>query len=1156
MKKLYINNKQLTISDEISFPFTQTVNDLDDISVIGLMASKSISIPRCSNNDEIFGYICQINRIAISDYDNKIGVSFNQTKKANYTLFEDSVKKSEGIVKIINISDTEYTIELYDKLIEILEDFEGDKITGTGFLSELDIIISGGTTFSMEATALNVKNNLINTEVKPCFNISDFKSAGTDILVNYVPISGSTYPRVNTISSEITPIQFRTLKNWELEYAVPLLTVFRSINDKYNNIIEIDTLLETLFSDVHFNMGKPKSKTFTNKYTSVGGQLGIYGNNNHFNRSWGPLLGTKSMVSELVINDSGSTNLLQDNGKYTIKLPFNMMFNFVSYDTATSTNYLSVYNGVQYLPNLTHGTKFGELFVDVYVQSFDPDDHDWPYVRSSKTRVLVPLFANVNTTIYKNSLGKVYRVDVNDTMEISVDYYPKFNPYANENYFMFDFTNLWENTVLFRRLNYHYFYPTLHTSIYNTNIEHSALEFRTGDILNGQSLYPNISIKDFIISVAKYFNLGLMNNDGKLKIHYKQYTLSNDVPLLEVNDMQVNNFDFSILRLSSDYSSDEIFEEYEKITKKAYCEQIINTGYNIKSSEKEIKFNAFVPSLMKDTNYYAYSDFCQYKNNGQSRSSFGNTKGGENKVQLGFINIQNEDISVADDTYYEANMSDNGYYVPTQTKWLMVNEHITYYESEDKYYYPKTSYAGQSRLLNSFNTFSPYKFNSNNEIIQSLEMNKPDFNYANITDEQYSSGTTHYQTYFKKIVNDIYDVDTHILNVRMYINKNIDIYSIINYRNSLYKIKEISEYDPTKSGLYDVKLLRVKDITNYGIPEQPDQYTLSLDLTYDYMLNGDKIAYYPLFQGGYSEISASFGDMSGFSYISNVVPNELDDYYYISPYTHFKEYSSITKVVNDNDIYLKLENNYIQYKESTTDGYEYRIVPFDDTSIIHLETGVTSGAWLFEYDPPLELAISGDTTKIESFNLFMPRMTNLSFWNDNYSYAKIGFEMFFNTSGGNETFTPYFRAKFGMIEIYESSVVMEPYYVYLGVDSGSVWTENVVYTDINSGQYTRLSFDAILYLGTPISGLTFNDLNVKLLSAGNAANFNGYDWAMSFTGNYDDTIYASGTTVGDIVITDVADYSTIYYTELINNGNPPITVELSKIQVDYQYNLT
>ena len=70
-KQLYINNKRLVIDEEQTyFPFSYKINTLEDVSIIGVPVSKTVTIPRCSQNDEIFGYIGELTRKTVGYTDN------------------------------------------------------------------------------------------------------------------------------------------------------------------------------------------------------------------------------------------------------------------------------------------------------------------------------------------------------------------------------------------------------------------------------------------------------------------------------------------------------------------------------------------------------------------------------------------------------------------------------------------------------------------------------------------------------------------------------------------------------------------------------------------------------------------------------------------------------------------------------------------------------------------------------------------------------------------------------------------------------------------------------------------------------------------------------------------------------------------------------
>ena len=62
---------------------------------------------------------------------------------------------------------------------------------------------------------------------------------------------------------------------------------------------------------------------------------------------------------------------------------------------------------------------------------------------------------------------------------------------------------------------------------------------------------------------------------------------------------------------------------------------------------------------------------------------------------------------------------------------------------------------------------------------------------------------------------DKYNSNTHILSVKAYVDKPLDVSKIYNYKNSYYIISSIVEYDPTQPGIYELKLMRVNNPNNY-----------------------------------------------------------------------------------------------------------------------------------------------------------------------------------------------------------------------------------------------------------------------------------------------------------------------------------------------------
>jgi len=63
MKQLIINGDLCLINDSQYFPFTYKISDLEEINIINFPSTKTVELPRNSQNDEIFGHIAEITRI-------------------------------------------------------------------------------------------------------------------------------------------------------------------------------------------------------------------------------------------------------------------------------------------------------------------------------------------------------------------------------------------------------------------------------------------------------------------------------------------------------------------------------------------------------------------------------------------------------------------------------------------------------------------------------------------------------------------------------------------------------------------------------------------------------------------------------------------------------------------------------------------------------------------------------------------------------------------------------------------------------------------------------------------------------------------------------------------------------------------------------------
>ena len=790
MKSLYINNKRVALDSDTYFPFTRKVSVLDDFNIIGLPSSKTISLKRCQQNDEIFGYIAEITRYAIDNTDNLIGVSFSQIAKTSYTLMDDSEVISEGIIVITNITNDGYEIELYDKLIDLIETFGSED----GYLSELQLVLGSGAYLGY-CNAQTIKTlSDANGELKVLANINTEETFDDAVVF-------TTTTTMATLPSPLTKLQFGTLKPYDFEYAVPLSTIVRSINGPFNNAIEMDATVSTLFDGVHMILGSPRAVKQSVVYTCPSNAIGgSFGNTSGLSNSRHPLE---------FKNTSGSW-IGTKNGTYSMNLPFTLTFY-----PDTTPEYWGSRKGrptSALIGAMPDGTYYGDLTVDVYLASYDGGTLKHTGVKSAMNIKMV----QGDNTEWESVSGDVTKLTVSGYFPFTTEYYPELtNPLYNT-YIIVDVSRLFSSPSAF--LPFHGFGVGVNFSLIKSIDETYKVNFnskgdvRSGIVVSGQNLFPKVTIKDFLIKAAKYFNLGISNNGGNILLHKKTYSTSPNTLLVdEITGLEVNNFDFSRLVLKSKQPTSSILSEYVENTKKSWAEQVINTGYKIRTSKKEIDFGAGIPVLLNDYSAYGYGSFGSYNNSGYSRVNNGLTIGLKDDINFCYIQKNEQILWVADDSLYEAGMVAGA----TQVKFGLYNEKVKY--SGGVFIQPVEDIGVGSRQLNGYYTASPYTI-VDGVITKSLDLNKPEYNFANIPDANYPESTTVYQTFHEKLLQDMYDINSHILNVSIYIDNELDIYNIYNYKNVNYIISEIVEYDPTEPGIYEVKLLKVKDVNNYITP--------------------------------------------------------------------------------------------------------------------------------------------------------------------------------------------------------------------------------------------------------------------------------------------------------------------------------------------------
>lgn len=790
MVQLYINNQQVIIDENIYFPFTKKVIDFENPTIINFEGSKTITIKRCVENDDVFGNIAEITRITYGFEDNKSNILFNQLRKVKYELYNDGEYISSGIIRILNITETEYEIELYDDIINIIESFEGIK------LSDLDIYENDSSTiFSKSVNKTNILNS--NSPVIPVFGEEDYEFSKNKIFANEYNNTLDAYNiKFIDLTNELTQMKARTFKSYSHSFALPINKVFESINKKYNNIIEVDNNVYNILGDLYIKLNKPNAINFSNDSVITGGTTGYYN-----------LAASDYAYGNFKYTNTNDLNLEIKNQKIEIKsdLEFEFKTDNPSHNLANimTTEYINEQFVNHYFSD-AYGTNMGRLYIKSKLKFYNSTNQ---VLYESKENInSIVLLQNINTIgnsttgniVVKSSIVNTFTINtfvVENVDRIDLEFtltnkYDETLPIDSRNNSVEPFNRLAPRFVDIRTNSYK------HTILSKNNDK-----IMSGDIIKASNLYPNVNIKDFLINFIKGFNLDINNVNGKIKISEKKY-IETDEPLIITDIKSIKTgFDFSELKFNTGLPKSDDLDNYKTKYNKTYGEQNVNTSYSIKMNKKDITLPFSIPFYKINNSYFAYDMYGQYFNGGYSREPIGVFPDNDilTFAYLKKNGLYNNGINVTDD-YLEEFENEN--------EVGMVHRNLFYNpnQSEEKQWIIKNEY-----LVNEWYTLSPYLFNNEGKIIKSLEVNKPLYSYANINDSQYNVDTTLYHNYFKNLINSIYDVNSHIISCKMLIDDKINLNKIYNYNNSNYIISEVLEYNPINPGLYDVKLMKVKD---------------------------------------------------------------------------------------------------------------------------------------------------------------------------------------------------------------------------------------------------------------------------------------------------------------------------------------------------------
>ena len=144
MVRLFIQNTEVELTDDVQFAITKQFEDTTNPTDIINDWSKTVSIPFSHNNDALFGHIYNPNRAVVGG-SGAIGIYFNPLRKLDFRLEWDNIILMMGYAKLNEIKQVNgkgtYEITLFGQLGKVFQEMQ--KITFDTTTTNTAYLING-----------------------------------------------------------------------------------------------------------------------------------------------------------------------------------------------------------------------------------------------------------------------------------------------------------------------------------------------------------------------------------------------------------------------------------------------------------------------------------------------------------------------------------------------------------------------------------------------------------------------------------------------------------------------------------------------------------------------------------------------------------------------------------------------------------------------------------------------------------------------------------------------------------------------------------------------------------------------------------------------------------------------------------------------------
>ena len=138
LTKIYINNEQIDLTDEVSIPLNFNIADIREPEKRSTTWSKTVVLPGTTFNNELFSNIWNVNAVINSTGTTNFTPNFNPNLKAIAEITYNEATQFKGICQLLNVNVTDkyeiqYEVAFFGELQNVYQDFTN------GYLRDLDL---------------------------------------------------------------------------------------------------------------------------------------------------------------------------------------------------------------------------------------------------------------------------------------------------------------------------------------------------------------------------------------------------------------------------------------------------------------------------------------------------------------------------------------------------------------------------------------------------------------------------------------------------------------------------------------------------------------------------------------------------------------------------------------------------------------------------------------------------------------------------------------------------------------------------------------------------------------------------------------------------------------------------------------------------------